>query len=478
MRVFHFYAGAVLAAGAFTAPANGQSADAPSYRIHNHEGELIGTQLATSSIIGQHDAGDHNLRIERQLEFTIDGHDLTRSSAVLTIEMRGRSWRKIEYTHKIGGQTRRIIAHLDGEYVTILRRGESDPVYQTVATQLPYAQPEMLLGLPEGAFLTFDPSRGQIVEREGQFIALPTRFTEARELYLVTEAGQLVAAFTVAYDEAGEIVELAQPSFGGSFVYTSAQPSVVRETRLRGARIDHPMITAPFDIPNSAKQGHMRYWPELPQAIAVMLPQTAEQAVRYGNDGVQIDICAACGPGLPDDPASLARWTQPTAWLQSDDRRILAAARAPAAKGVTQSEVMELLARIARRRLSGVDFAGHYSASTAWRRRSGDCTEDAVVLAALARAAGIPALVASGMVYTRERYHGTHDAFIPHSWVIAHVDGAWRSFDITLDDGFDATHIALTVGEGDAQSVAASYTLAGLAQWDRMAEIRARPATD
>jgi transglutaminase/protease-like cytokinesis protein 3 len=136
---------------------------------------------------------------------------------------------------------------------------------------------------------------------------------------------------------------------------------------------------------------------------------------------------------------------------------------------------MEELARITRRRLEDVDFAGHYSASSAWRRRAGDCTEDAVLLAALARAAGIPALVASGMVYTRERYHQASDAFIPHSWVVAYLDGEWRSVDMTLG-AFDSTHVALTLGEGDAQSVAGSYFIAGLIEWQEMVEVRPRPA--
>ena len=107
------------------------------------------------------------------------------------------------------------------------------------------------------------------------------------------------------------------------------------------------------------------------------------------------------------------------------------------------------------------------------RRRAGDCTEAAVLLAALGRAAGIPTRVANGLVYSRQRYHGVGNAFMPHSWTLAYVDGAWRSFDLALDT-FDATHIALTVGDGDARSIQAAGQLASLLHWDEMREVRAR----
>ncbi len=94
---------------------------------------------------------------------------------------------------------------------------------------------------------------------------------------------------------------------------------------------------------------------------------------------------------------------------------------------------MELLLERARPYLREVDFAGHFSALETIDRRTGDCTEAAVLLAALGRAAGIPTRVVSGLVYSRQRYHGVSNAFMPHSWVLAYVDGRWRSFDLALD---------------------------------------------
>src|SRR6201999_500489 len=96
----------------------------------------------------------------------------------------------------------------------------------------------------------------------------------------------------------------------------------------------------------------------------------------------------------------------------------------------------------------------------ALERHAGDCTEEAALLDALGRAAGIPTRVANGLVYSRESYHGISNTWVPHSWVIAYVDGAWKSFASALGV-FDSTHHALTVGDGDERSVASANLLAG-----------------
>ena len=208
------------------------------------------------------------------------------------------------------------------------------------------------------------------------------------------------------------------------------------------------MIRSPFRISDEAARGHIRYRFSFNDGLAFAIPQTAEQRVAAARDGVTVDICGDCGPGLPTDPAYLADALKPTDWLQSDRREVRDIA-APVAGWRSGTRKMQALLERARPYLYTLDFAGHYSALDTIRRRAGDCTEAAVLLAALGRAAGIPTRVVNGLVYSRQSYHGVSNAFMPHSWTLAYVDGAWRSFDLALDT-FDATHIALTVGDGDA----------------------------
>lgn len=84
------------------------------------------------------------------------------------------------------------------------------------------------------------------------------------------------------------------------------------------------------------------------------------------------------------------------------------------------------------------------SASDVLKSKVGVCRDYAILFAALARAAGIPAKTATGLLYT-------DNAFYYHVWVECFV-GKWVPFDATLATDFvDATHIKLV--EGDATSM-------------------------
>ncbi len=85
------------------------------------------------------------------------------------------------------------------------------------------------------------------------------------------------------------------------------------------------------------------------------------------------------------------------------------------------------------------------SASEAVRTRSGDCTEHAVLLAALLRTQGIPSRVVVGLVWC-ERFAGASDVFGWHLWTQALIAGRWIDLDATLPAGgsvFHPGHVAL-----------------------------------
>ncbi|MGB9879719.1 MAG: transglutaminase domain-containing protein, partial [Anaerolineae bacterium] len=68
------------------------------------------------------------------------------------------------------------------------------------------------------------------------------------------------------------------------------------------------------------------------------------------------------------------------------------------------------------------------SALDVLKTKEGDCTEHAVLLAALARASSIPSRVAVGLVYHR-------DAFYYHMWTELLIDRCWIGFDATRGNG-------------------------------------------
>jgi hypothetical protein len=322
------------------------------------------------------------------------------------------------------------------------------------------------------SFLNLNPAAG-LVERmtiERAPSQRPGTLTVLRKRY---EGTELRGIMRLDLDASGRIVGAIQPMFG---VAVTTRPAD-RDTALRS----HPpyrllrnvMAKSPVRIGPAAAQGHIRYRFGFIDGIAFAPPVTGEQRVSADATGVTLDICTNCGPGLPSDPATLADARRATAWLQHDHPRVMALARPVIRRQLSPARTMEELAVRARTVMQRIDFTGHRSAADALAHGAGDCTEDAVVLAALGRAAGIPTRVASGLVYSRERYHGVSNVFMPHSWTLAYVEGAWRSFDMSLD-GFDATHIALTIGDGDARSITAAGQLASLLDWQSLAEVRTR----
>lgn len=273
------------------------------------------------------------------------------------------------------------------------------------------------------------------------------------------------------------VLTVTQPMFGARIVFRAADEQTATRPRPAYRLLPNEFMASPYRISGVAAHGHIRFTFAFEDGMDFPIPATGEQ--RVGADGgvTVVDICDACGPGLTTDPGTLADALRPTAWLQSDNAQIRALAAPVARMHASDARKMALLSELTASLLPHVDFVGHYTALDALKRRSGDCTETAVLLAALGRAAGIPTRVANGLVYTSDRFEGVANAFIPHSWTLAFVDGHWRSFDPALPAGFDSTHVALNVGDGDARSVAGSGQLASLLVWRGMAEVRARPAS-
>ena len=295
------------------------------------------------------------------------------------------------------------------------------------------------------------------------------RRTALRRRY---EGSQLRGVARLTLDDEGGIADIVPPMFGAAIHVTTSDRADATRRHPPYQVVPNMMTRSPFRISAAASRSHIRYRLAFRDDIAFALPASGEQRAHLDADAMIVDICGECGDGLPSDPAALADALRPTAWLQSDHPRLREIAAPVARLDISDARKMQMLLERARPYIENMDFNGHYSALDTITRRAGDCTEAAVLLAALGRAAGIPTRVASGLAYSRASYHGVSNAFLPHSWTLAYVDGRWRSFDLALNE-FDSTHIAFTIGDGDARSIAAAGQLASLVRIDSLAEVRA-----
>lgn len=135
---------------------------------------------------------------------------------------------------------------------------------------------------------------------------------------------------------------------------------------------------------------------------------------------------------------------QATTFLQSDHPRIQAASQAAVG---AEHDALRAAIRIndwVYERLRKVPTVSIPNALQVLEMGAGDCNEHAVLFAALARAAGIPARTIAGAVYV-------DGAFLYHAWCEIWL-GRWVSIDPALHQfPADATHIKFVVGGPDQQ---------------------------
>ncbi|QWF16582.1 transglutaminase-like domain-containing protein [Lysobacter capsici] len=227
------------------------------------------------------------------------------------------------------------------------------------------------------------------------------------------------------------------------------------------AQIQAALVPSPYRLSPAARHGTIRYrLGERNGAVGWSWPQTGEQYAVRRSDGLELTVCKNCGHETAPDAKALRRYLAPTPWLQIGDRAVIGFARA--AGGGSVDARMRRLVTAVQARLSGpVVYSGYHGAREALARREGDCTEYALLLAAAARARGIPARVVAGLAYG-SRFVGQAHAFGPHMWVQAWNGERWVSYDAGLGE-FDAGHLALVVGDGDPDSLrGAMRAIAGL----------------
>lgn len=148
-------------------------------------------------------------------------------------------------------------------------------------------------------------------------------------------------------------------------------------------------------------------------------------------------------PLAAEPPARLAQYLRPSFAVTSADPEIAQLARQlDTGAADAPSRVARILEWIdANIEKAALDV---FTASDVLRERRAECQGHAYLFAALARAMGLPARVANGIVYS-EQYGG----FVYHTWNEVHLAGeGWRAVDAIFGQAqADATHLKLIEGE-------------------------------
>ena len=143
---------------------------------------------------------------------------------------------------------------------------------------------------------------------------------------------------------------------------------------------------------------------------------------------------------MGDNPA-----LKPGPLIQSDHPLIIGKAAEIIAAGDTDGEKAAKLMNWVYRQVKKRPVLSVPNALETLTNLVGDCNEHAMLLAALARAAGIPAEVEAGLVYSRGKFYY-------HAWNALYLEGAWVTADAVLGQmPADVTHIRFVRGAAERQ---------------------------
>jgi transglutaminase-like putative cysteine protease len=219
---------------------------------------------------------------------------------------------------------------------------------------------------------------------------------------------------------------------------------------VRGAalvNLDATIAIPVADVPDASEVTHARLrfqarerlLPNLPTAGAQVVESTRRRK-RIASLDEDVNRSSPVTQVEALDPSFL----EPSGWVDAADPLIASLAE-EALRGapIATLDRAEALRAYAHAYMgSWENDVGFATASEVARSRRGDCTEHALFLMGLLRAAGIPARLATGLVYTTDSTR--HEPIFGwHAWTQAQVDGRWVDLDATLPHRFHALHILI-----------------------------------
>jgi len=325
---------------------------------------------------------------------------------------------------------------------------------------------ELKKGLKEGTTYkigVFEPSMLKVLEmtvkvgarRKVDLLGRAAELTEVETTVTLPLAGDMTTATYVNDDM--DALKTVTPMLGMKLEMVECTKEVALSKSQPVDFFDRFMIPSPRPLPGFAgiKAATYHLAPTAQGKLAI--PGTDSQKVAQGEGGVLIVTVrpARPAPGAKfpyagDDKAALEA-LKPSRYVESDDKQVIALARKAVGDTKDAAEAVRRIEKFVRKYVKAKNLSVVYaSAAEVAAGRQGDCSEHAVLAAALCRAVGIPSVVVCGVAYV-EKFGKLENVFGPHAWAQAYVGGKWVDLDATLPGGFDAGHIALSRGNGDPE---------------------------
>jgi hypothetical protein len=168
---------------------------------------------------------------------------------------------------------------------------------------------------------------------------------------------------------------------------------------------------------------------------ATTFARDARQQVRnVKGDSFELVVRPLREPApVEDPPPAREEFLKSSYFLDSGHERVRALAARVAGRETEPLRKARLLEKWVHENMKPSSAVGFATASQTARDLRGDCRQHAMLLAALCRAAEVPARTAVGLIYVRDPDRGPVLGF--HMWTEVWVDGQWLGLDATLGRG-------------------------------------------
>lgn len=261
------------------------------------------------------------------------------------------------------------------------------------------------------------------------------------DLRVVSKSGEGAADMTAWVDAGLHVRKMTVDLAGMSMEMLASTEASAKGAFLPQDIFAASLLTLPRDLPPGTQSVTL----ELRRADGQPLPlppeSSTEHSVRLPDGGVAMTLrrtprleqnTGPLGAGLPSIAPYLAR----NSYMDTRDqllRRLADQAGGPPDTGpvAVAWQLRDFVADYINQKDLSVGFA---TATQAAVTREGDCTEHAVLLAALGRIRGLPTRTVSGLAYLPV-YEGQKNILGFHMWTQFYFNGQWVDFDSALTDG-------------------------------------------
>lgn len=301
----------------------------------------------------------------------------------------------------------------------------------------------------------------QTVDLLGRVVAL----TEVKASYNMTGAGQIISTSFV--DDDYKVQKNITPIAGLQVeMIVCAKDFALGQNDVFEV-IDKMFLASPQPLVDVGSAKSITYiLRTTAEANDLMIPSNDNQRVQRLDAGrIMVTVEPVAAPPKATFPYKgrdkmLLEATKPTRFLQSDNEKIIGSARRAVGDTKDAAEAVKRIEAFVADYIENKNLSiGYASAVEVADSKQGDCTEHAVLTAAMCRAIGIPAQVVTGIAYVNE-FAGIKDTFGGHAWVQAYIggdNGKWIGLDAMFKSsgrgGYEAGHIALASGNGNPEDL-------------------------